>query len=454
MNAILGRVDTDAGPPTRLPLRHFVVALAFLVAGGVVALLDPLGVVVGRSPVAAVHLLVAGGVCLTILGAMTQFVPVWSGVTLFSRRLARLQLPLVAGGVLGVAVALLLVAPAWLPVAGGVALVGFWAFVGNVALTLRRARPWDVTERHFALALLAFTAVPVLGVLLGLSYAQPGLPSVSVVGLRGAHVTVAVFGAVLLTVVGALAQLAPMFTQCGDHPADRYLQSIEEATLPAGVALLAGGRVLRSAAAARIGGLLVVVGLTAAGVLLARRLWAARVDASPMLRRYAVAAVALCLWAASALPTWLADPLSPRATVGHPAVGGPLVAVAVGFVLVGTLYHVVPFLVWVDQYSHQLGLADVPSVDDLYDSRLARVDLAASVGGALLVLVAAVRQSDVLVGVGGLLVVTGLAVATVTLLDVVRRHAATGLAGVLVPEGARPTVRSGRRTGDPGESEG
>jgi hypothetical protein len=173
-----------------------------------------------------------------------------------------------------------------------------------------------------------------------------------------------------------------------------------------------------------------------------------------MLRRYAVAAVALCLWAASALPTWLADPLSPRATVGHPAVGGPLVAVAVGFVLVGTLYHVVPFLVWVDQYSHQLGLADVPSVDDLYDSRLARVDLAASVGGALLVLVAAVRQSDVLVGVGGLLVVTGLAVATVTLLDVVRRHAATGLAGVLVPEGARPTVRSGRRTGDPGESEG
>ena len=454
MNAILGRVDTDAGPPTVLPLRHFVVALGFLLAGGVVALLDPLGVVVGRSPVAAVHLLVAGGVCLTILGAMTQFVPVWSGVSLFSRRLARLQLPLVAGGLLGVATSFLLVVPAWLPLAGGVALVGFLTFVCNVALTLRRARPWDVTERHFALALVAFAAVPVLGVLLGLSYARPQFVAVPVVGLRGAHATVAVFGAVLLTVVGALAQLAPMFTQCADHPVDGYLQRLEEAALPFGVALLVSGRVLRSTGVARAGGLLVVVGLAAAGLLLARRLWAARVDASPMLRRYAVAAVALCLWAVSALPAWLADPLSVRATFGNPAVGGPLLAVAVGFVVVGTLYHVVPFLVWVDQYSDRLGLADVPTADDLYDGRLARLDLAASGAGALLVLVAAVRQGELLLGVGGLLVVTGLAVATANLLDVVRGHAATGLTGVLVPERARLALLDGRRTGDPGESEG
>nr|WP_264475119.1 hypothetical protein [Salinirubrum litoreum] len=437
MNAVLGRVDPESGPPTVLPLRHFVVGLGFLLLGGVVSLLGPSGVRVGRSSVAAVHLLVAGGVCLTILGAMTQFVPVWSGVQLYSRRLTRLQLPLVASGLLGVAGSLLLVEPTWLPVAGVVALLGFWTFVANVALTLRRARPWDVTERHFALALVAFTLVPTFGVLLGLSSARPGLVSVPYVALRATHATVAVFGAVLLTVAGALAQLAPMFTQCGDHPVDRHLQRIEEATLPAGVVLLAGGRLLSVSVVARLGAVAVVAGVSAVALLLGRRLWGARVAPSPMLRRYAVGAVALLLWAGTTPPAWLADPLSSRATVGHPAVGGFLLAVAVGFVVVGTLYHVVPFLVWVEEYSDRLGLSDVPAVDDLYDDRLARLDLLATGSGASLVGLGVPAATQA----GGLLVLVGLVIVTANLLGVLRAHAATGLAGVVFPRWARRRTR-------------
>jgi hypothetical protein len=384
---------------------------------------------------------------------MTQFVPVWSGVALYSRRLARLQLGLVASGLGGVAASFLLVAPTWLPVAGLLALAGFWAFVCNVALTLRRARPWDVTERHFALALVAFALVPVLGVLLGLAAVRPELVPVSYLSLRATHATVAVFGAVLLTVAGALAQLAPMFTQCADHPVDGWLQRVEAATFPLGVVCLAGGRLLGEAALARVGGLLVVTGLTAVGVLLGRRLWGARVEPSPMLRRYAVTALALVLWAATALPAWLADPLSPRATFGHPAVGGLLLAVAVGFVVVGSLYHIVPFLVWVDEYSDRLGLADVPSVDDLYDDRVARVDLACTLLGSLLVLAQSVLAGESLLVAGGLLVVGGLALVVWNLLDAVRTHAATGVVGVAVPgwgpDGGRVGVADGR-----GDSEG
>jgi hypothetical protein len=453
MSAILGRVDPESGPPTGLPLRHFVVALAFLLVGGVVALLDSLGVRVGQSSVAAIHLLVAGGVCLTILGAMTQFVPVWSGVSLYSRRLTRLQLPLVAGGLLGVAGSFLLVEPLWLPVAGSVALLGFWTFVANIALTLHRARPWDVTERHFALALVAFTLVPALGVLLGLSSASPGLVSVPYLTLRATHATVAVFGAVLLTVAGALAQLAPMFTQCADHPVDRYLQTFEEVTLPAGVVLLAGGRLLSVSVVARLGAVAVVAGVSAVALLLGRRLWGARVAPSPMLRRYAVAAVALLLWVGTSLPAWLVDPLSSRATVGHPTVGGLLLAVGVGFVVVGTLYHVVPFLVWVEEYSDRLGLADVPSVDDLYDDRLARLDLVTTSAGVLSVGLGATLGVPAATGGGGLLVLVGLSVVTANLLGVLRAHAAAGLAGVVVPRFANRHTR--RDTVDrPADSEG
>jgi hypothetical protein len=443
MSAILGRVEPERGPPTVLPLRHFVVGLGFLLLGGVVALLGPVGLSTGWSAVAAVHLLVAGGVCLTILGAVTQFVPVWSGVSLYSRRLTRLQLPLVAGGLLGIAGSFLLVEPTWLPVAGSVALLGFWTFVANIALTLRRARPWDVTERHFALALVAFTLVPALGVLLGLSSASPGLLPLSFVALRGTHATVAVFGAVLLTVAGALAQLAPMFTQCADHPADRSLQRAEEATLPVGVVLLAGGRLWSVPVVARLGAVAVVVGVSAVALLLGRRLRDARVAPSPMLRRYAVGAVALAGWAVTALPAWLADPLSPHATVGHPVVGGPLLAVAVGFVVVGTLYHVVPFLVWVEAYSDRLGLADVPSVDDLYDDRLARADLCATGVGALSITLGVALGVGTATVIGGLLVVVGLVAVTRNLLGVLRSHAATGLVGVVAPDWARRRVGPG-----------
>ena len=72
-----------------------------------------------------------------------------------------------------------------------------------------------------------------------------------------------------------------------------------------------------------------------------------------------------------------ADPLNPAATFGAPGTTHLLLFGAVGFVVAGTLYHVVPFIVWVHRYSDRLGFEPVPMIDDLYDARLAAVDFAA-----------------------------------------------------------------------------
>ncbi|MFB6252030.1 MAG: hypothetical protein ABEI27_10175 [Halobellus sp.] len=84
---------------------------------------------------------------------MTQFVPVWSGTTLHSQQLAELQLWGVAVGLWGLVGCLLVGAYAWFPVFGVVLLAGFWTFVYNVGRTLLGVRLWDVTERHFVIAL-------------------------------------------------------------------------------------------------------------------------------------------------------------------------------------------------------------------------------------------------------------------------------------------------------------
>ncbi|MFC6864441.1 hypothetical protein ACFQGE_13365 [Halomicroarcula sp. GCM10025817] len=380
MNAIPGPVDADAGPPTTIPLAHFVVGLGFLLAGVAAGLGG------GRAAhLAQVHLLLAGWVCLTILGAMTQFVPVWTGTALHSRRLAAAQLPLSALGFAGLAAAFLTHRRLWLPVAGALALAGVWTFVYNVGRSLPRDE-WDVTTRHFAVALGFFVLVTVAGAGLALDRAVGLTPVAGVTRgpLLAAHATLAVFGAVLTTVTGALAQLGPMFTQASDWGPERTLLRAETVGYPLGVVLLAAGRLFGVTHLARLGGLLVAAGLCVVGAVLAARLVRGPVEWSPMLTRYAVVALSLLVWAPIAALTWWRAPLSLAGLFGGPAGGTLLLAGVVGFTVFGTLYHVVPFLVWVDRYSDRVGLEAVPTIDDLYDGRLSRLDATALVVAGLL----------------------------------------------------------------------
>ncbi|MFB6074850.1 MAG: hypothetical protein ABEJ89_07555 [Haloarculaceae archaeon] len=457
MGAIPGGIDTDQQPPMTIPLRHFVVGLAFLMAGAFAGALGPLGVVPGRAGVAHAHLLLAGWACVTILGAMTQFVPVWSGTSLHSRRLATWQLPLVAGGLAGVVASFLGEWYGLIHMFGGVAMLGFWLFAYNLARTLWTARPLDVTERHFAAALSFFVLVPAFGVVLALGYAEPlfaGLP-VSRAAFRSAHVTLAVYGAVLSTVVGGLYQLATMFTQTDLSPVEVRFQRVETVAYPLGVVLLAAGRLLAWRPLAAVGGVLVALSLAGVGVVVARLLRDARVPRTPMLTRYAVVAGALVAWGLLTAAEWVRAPLDPALLFGAAAPHLLLLGV-VGFVVLGTLYHIVPFIVWVHRYSDLLGFEDVPMIDDLYDSRLATVDFWAVLGGSgVLLATTVVDLPPVAVAAGGLLTVVGVAVFAANLLLVVRRHSPHTVPGLLwsrlavgngdATESASPSTDGGRR---------
>ena len=318
MSVVPGGMDTDRQPPMTVPLRYFPVGLALLVAGAGVGVLDAAGLVPGFGGLAHVHLLVAGWVCVTIMDAMTRFVPVWSNVSLHSRRLATAQLWLVAAGVVGMAAAFAAGALPWVHVFGGLAVLGFWTFVYTLGRTLLGGRPWDVTERHFALALAFFAVVPALGFALAVDYAVPlfGALPVGRGDVVAAHATLAVFGVVLTTVLGALYQLATMFTQTDLHGPDVQLKRLEEVAYPAGVLALATGRLLGWALLARAGGLLVVAALGGFAVVLTRRLHETQVEWTPMLSRYAVVAIALAVRAVTTAPAWLADPLAPATLFG------------------------------------------------------------------------------------------------------------------------------------------
>lgn len=445
MSAIPGGIDEQRAPPMAVPLRHFLVGLGFLAVGPLVGTAIGLGAVSGGR-LAHVHLLLAGWVCVTIMGAMTQFVPVWSGVELHSRLLATAQLWIVSVGLLAFVTGLLSGTTELLAVGGGGMLLGFWVFVYNIARTLASARPWDVTERHFAVALGFFLALTVLGFSLALDYTYPVFAELPIGrdSVRMAHVTLAIFGAVLTTVIGALYQLATMFTQTDPSGIDVPIQRFETVGYPLGVVALAVGRLFEAALIARLGGILVASSVLGVSIVLFRRLHEARVPQTPMLRRYAVVAAALALWAVLTLRSWVRDPLASGSIYGAPGTVHLLAFGAIGFVVLGTLYHVVPFIVWVHRYSDRLGLADVPMIDDIYDGRLAKADLLAlSAGTAGLVAADLLDTPDLVTFVSGGLILLGSGLFIYNMLLTLHRHSPGGIAGVLIGERRAERLKRG-----------
>ena len=436
MSAIPAGIETDRQPPLPIPMAHLLVGIGFLLLGGVTGAAAGATALPGMVMLAHTHLLLAGWVCVTIMGAMTQFVPVWSGVPLHSHRLASLQLYLVTTGLLGFATVFafgpleLLVLPAL------AMLAGFWMFVYNVGRTLACVEEYDVTEAHFVIALAWFLVLTVMGSILAATYARPSLLldlGINQIEFRMAHASAAIFGAVLTTIVGALYQLGEMFTQAVPSRFETVLERIETVCYPVGVVLLFEGRLFGVETLAAVGGLLAVVGLLAAGAVLARRLLFAQTEWSPVLSRYSVVAGSVLLWGLLTAPVWLRRPLAYDAMFGAPIARDVLVFGVLSFVLLGSLYHVVPFLLWLERYSDRIGLESVPMVEDLYDDRLAAVDFwAVLLGAAAIVATEALSLPAIIQGIGGTLLTVGFVVFTANMLLVLRSHSPFSIRTVLL----------------------
>lgn len=444
MSVVPGDLETTQQPPMTVPLRHFVVGIGFLLLGSLAGIMVVLGATPGYLALAHVHLLLAGWVCITIMGAMTQFVPVWSGVQLHSRRLSVAQLWLVVVGLLGFAGGLTTGRLPWLPLFGAVMVLGFWVFVYNIARTLAACSTYDVTERHFALALGFFLLVPAFGFLLAIDFVRPVFVFLPVTrsAVVQTHATLAVFGAVLTTILGALYQLATMFTQTELHGIDVGLRRVEEVGYPVGVVLLAGGRLVESGRLAAVGGVLVAGTLVAFSVVLGRRLYETQVDWTSMLSRYAVVVVMLPVWAVLALAAWVIQPISARVLFGAPGTVHILVFGVVGFAVLGTLYHIVPFIIWVHRYSDLLGYEAVPMIDDLYDDRLAATDFSLLFSGTVLLIAADQFPLPAIATIAsGVLVLSGVLLFLANMLIVIREHSPHSILGILFSTFATDTAQ-------------
>lgn len=411
---------TRMAPPLLLPGEHFATALVFLLAGAVGVIWAAPDIARGSFAMprvaATTHLFTLGWITTTILGALYQFLPVALQTPIRSQRVAHAGLLLYAPGlVLFVAGLMLTRLPLMLV---GAALFGtaLLLFVGNLAATLHAAKErnlswWALTGAAFALASTVVLGVSLAG---NLRWGYLGPERFLAVGV---HLHVAIFGWVLLTVVGVAHRLLPMFLL--SHGATERPGRIAAGLLASGVAVLlvthhALAPWLLWTIAALLGGGVVAL-LTQAALFFRRR-------RKPVLdpgMRLAAAGLVLLGFALVLGPFYLGMGLTaPRFATAYVAA---LLGALILFVA-GHYYKILPFLIWFHRFGPLVGKRVVPRVAELYARKPAEVAFGALAVGMYSIVLATLLGAAVGVRTGGVLLLAGAIILAAQMISIARRR--------------------------------
>jgi len=323
-----------------------------------------------------VHLCVLGWLMPIALGALHQLVPVVFETPVRSERLASIAFGLYAVSMPVFITGIWTSALGWaLPLAGSGAAAAIWLYVANLAATLARSPRRSVAGLHVIAALGWLLLAVTLGALLAWNLQRPYLPLFHVALLR-AHAHAAGLGFFGLLIMGVAYRLLEMFLL--SHGASERAGRV--ALVAVNLALLT----LVPALAFQLGTPALVVAVTAAGVGVAafitqviaifRRRLRRRVDVS--WRHTATALVYLSLTAAIGAGLALGPARQPWVDRLHLAYGFLALVGFAGSVVVGQLYKIVPFLVWLHRFAPYVGLKRVPAAAELLGERPKQVQFA------------------------------------------------------------------------------
>lgn len=359
----------DQGPPISAPLRFFVTAPLFAMAAGLLLLWSGPDLYASRWTPAALaftHLITVGFMMQVMLGAMQQLLPVMAG--------ANIHRPLLVATVVHAALTLgaILLAGAFLfgkPALFGWAVASLATGVGGFVVAalhaLHGVKATSPIIRGLRMGLLGLSVTVSIGLLNAVSMGWPlGVPLEQLANIHLGWGFVA-WGCAVLGAVGFVA--VPMFQQTPAYPG--WFGRGFAAMAIAVVALWTGAELSGLRTTATILAVAVVLVASSFALMtlnLQRRSQRPAPDAVHRLWRVAMlSALAACgLWLVSRVPGLL-SPWS-----GWPLLFGALLLVG-GFmsVILGMLYKIVPFLVWLHLQNQGAGRLMAPNVKKVLDAR-------------------------------------------------------------------------------------
>jgi hypothetical protein len=382
--------------------------------------------------IAETHLFVLGWMCSVVMGAMYQLVPVALETKLYSERLAKWQFAVHVIGFVG----MVWMFRAWnmkqVGHFGSAMALGVGLFVYNIARTLMRVPKWNVIATAITAAVIWFS----LTVLAGLSIAATkciyesteGVATVEGVkqvvgGLRfvagivshfdaisamHAHAHLGVVGFFVMLIVGVSYRLIPMFTLSEVQSKRRAVTSIT--LLNIGLVGSVVTILLRSPwkfafASVAVTGL-AFYGWELKAILRARKRrsldWGVKTFLVAIALLIPVSLFALVL-------SWPQLPMNPFTGQLENAYGFLGLLGVVTLAILGMLNKIVPFLVWFGVYSPHVGRAQLPTTREMGSERLQAGSLWTYLGGLAIVTTGILSSSELLLRVGGVLLLASLA---------------------------------------------
>ncbi len=320
------QLDFRARPPSALPVPFFALGLAGLLAVPIAAVIDP-AVALHDHPAAAgvlfLHLITLGFLAPVMLGAYYQLIPVVLHAPMPCPALGRWILAALAAGVLVFLAGWGVRFPDAIAAGGTLAGLALYAFIAQVGAALARLRRPTLPAAGFAGALLALAAVSLLGPLMALGFVTRAL--------LVAHVSAALAGWLLLTILGATYQLVPFFAATPPAIGPRFGYGP--------IALVAAGTLLLAFGAGPVGGAAALLGVVLWAADMARLAGHGRQARREPVARYTALAIALLVLAAAGAE---ADLLGAAIPVRVLALAGLLSAPAL--LVMAQLQKILPFL--------------------------------------------------------------------------------------------------------------
>jgi hypothetical protein len=342
-----------------------------------------------------------GWITLAIMGASYQLVPIVLERPIWSERLARWQLAILAVAVTGMAAHFYLGTWPGLAAAAGLLAVGIALHLLNVGLSLRGFREWTFTARLVVLGYGGLTLTMVFGLSLAANRLRAFLPG-DFFPILHAHVHLALLGWVAPMIFGIAARVYPMFLLAPEPRGWTSLLQVWGLALgvPAVVLGLVGGPALLVLGALAVAA---AAGGHAAGVLQMAR-GRKRPDLDWGLR-FTLTATAFVLPAAILGVGLAADAFSgPRVALAYAvvALGG-----WISLTIVGMMLKIAPFLIWYRVYSPRAGREPVPTLAQLGWPRAEGLCYALLTGGVTLLAVSILVGDAAWIRVAGLVLSLG-----------------------------------------------
>ena len=396
-----------------IPLAYLVcAAVAFVAASLSVAWLAPelTGHYYHPRLLALTHTVTLGWVTLAIMGASYQLIPIVLEREIWSERLARWQLAILAVAVTGMVAHFQLGTWPGLAAAAGLLAIGIALHLLNVGMSLWGFTRWTFTARLVALAYGGLALTTVFGLALAANRVWPFLPGELFPTLH-AHVHLALLGWVAPMIFAVAARVYPMFFLAPTP--QRWHSFLQLWGLTTGVPLVVLG--LLGVHGLLVAGTLAVAAAAGAHVAwVCEMAWGRKRPGLDWGLRFVLTAT-----------VFLAPAVVLGVALATDRLAGPRVALAyavvmlggwISLTIVGMMLKIVPFLVWYRAFSPRAGREPVPTLAQLSWPRAEGLAYVLLTGGVVLLVAtvlageaAGIRAAGVLLALGSLAFAAALA---------------------------------------------